>query len=165
MRWSDTDEIYVPKIGLADGLIQHLYSGCKRNFWRNWEIGLDFLKLFFMTEKEPRFVDILFSCRIGNIIAQLGKIRGQPVEPIRDFFNLSKKAEKTFGWIEFLTPSSLISESRQLKLCFILTQNRSQNKFNFNSVLMHSNVKSQRSKKDHYPYFTQNETTAARRSP
>ena len=25
MRWSDTDEIYVPKIGLADGLIQHLY--------------------------------------------------------------------------------------------------------------------------------------------
>ena len=26
MRWSDTDEIYVPKIGLADGLIQHLYS-------------------------------------------------------------------------------------------------------------------------------------------
>ncbi|MDE3252457.1 MAG: exopolyphosphatase [Bacteroidota bacterium] len=26
MRWSDTAEIYVPKIGLADGLIQHLYS-------------------------------------------------------------------------------------------------------------------------------------------
>ena len=26
MRWSDADEIYVPKIGLADGLIQHLYS-------------------------------------------------------------------------------------------------------------------------------------------
>jgi exopolyphosphatase/guanosine-5'-triphosphate,3'-diphosphate pyrophosphatase len=26
MRWSDTDEIYVPKIGLADGLVQHLYS-------------------------------------------------------------------------------------------------------------------------------------------
>ena len=26
MRWSDTDEIYVPKIGLADGLIQHLYT-------------------------------------------------------------------------------------------------------------------------------------------
>ncbi len=26
MRWSDTDEIYVPKIGLVDGLIQHLYS-------------------------------------------------------------------------------------------------------------------------------------------
>lgn len=26
MRWSDIDEIYVPKIGLADGLIQHLYS-------------------------------------------------------------------------------------------------------------------------------------------
>jgi exopolyphosphatase / guanosine-5'-triphosphate,3'-diphosphate pyrophosphatase len=25
MRWSDSDEIYVPKIGLADGLIQHLY--------------------------------------------------------------------------------------------------------------------------------------------
>jgi len=25
MRWSDTDEIYVPKIGLADGLVQHLY--------------------------------------------------------------------------------------------------------------------------------------------
>ncbi len=26
MRWSDADEIYVPKIGLVDGLIQHLYS-------------------------------------------------------------------------------------------------------------------------------------------
>jgi exopolyphosphatase/guanosine-5'-triphosphate,3'-diphosphate pyrophosphatase len=26
MRWADADEIYVPKIGLADGLIQHLYS-------------------------------------------------------------------------------------------------------------------------------------------
>jgi exopolyphosphatase/guanosine-5'-triphosphate,3'-diphosphate pyrophosphatase len=25
MRWTDADEIYVPKIGLADGLIQHLY--------------------------------------------------------------------------------------------------------------------------------------------
>ena len=25
MRWADADEIYVPKIGLADGLIQHLY--------------------------------------------------------------------------------------------------------------------------------------------
>jgi len=26
MRWADADEIYVPKIGLVDGLIQHLYS-------------------------------------------------------------------------------------------------------------------------------------------
>ncbi len=26
MRWADIDEIYVPKIGLADGLVQHLYS-------------------------------------------------------------------------------------------------------------------------------------------
>lgn len=26
MRWADADEIYVPKIGLADGLIQHLYA-------------------------------------------------------------------------------------------------------------------------------------------
>jgi exopolyphosphatase/guanosine-5'-triphosphate,3'-diphosphate pyrophosphatase len=26
MRWADADEIYVPKIGLADGLIQHLYD-------------------------------------------------------------------------------------------------------------------------------------------
>jgi exopolyphosphatase/guanosine-5'-triphosphate,3'-diphosphate pyrophosphatase len=26
MRWAETEEIYVPKIGLADGLIQHLYS-------------------------------------------------------------------------------------------------------------------------------------------
>lgn len=25
MRWAEADEIYVPKIGLADGLIQHLY--------------------------------------------------------------------------------------------------------------------------------------------
>lgn len=26
MRWANTEEIYVPKIGLADGLIQHLYE-------------------------------------------------------------------------------------------------------------------------------------------
>ena len=26
MRWADCDEIFVPKIGLADGLIQHLYE-------------------------------------------------------------------------------------------------------------------------------------------
>lgn len=26
MRWADIEEIYVPKIGLADGLIQHLYA-------------------------------------------------------------------------------------------------------------------------------------------
>jgi exopolyphosphatase/guanosine-5'-triphosphate,3'-diphosphate pyrophosphatase len=31
MRWSDSDEIYVPKIGLADGLIQHLYSELSSN--------------------------------------------------------------------------------------------------------------------------------------
>lgn len=29
MRWADMDEIYVPKIGLADGLIQSLYSEIK----------------------------------------------------------------------------------------------------------------------------------------
>jgi exopolyphosphatase/guanosine-5'-triphosphate,3'-diphosphate pyrophosphatase len=29
MRWSSIDEIYVPKIGLADGLIQHLYEEIK----------------------------------------------------------------------------------------------------------------------------------------
>ena len=26
MRWANISEIYVPKIGLADGLIQHLYE-------------------------------------------------------------------------------------------------------------------------------------------
>jgi exopolyphosphatase/guanosine-5'-triphosphate,3'-diphosphate pyrophosphatase len=26
MRWADADLIYVPKIGLADGLIRHLYE-------------------------------------------------------------------------------------------------------------------------------------------
>ena len=26
MRWANCDEIYVPKIGLADGLIHHLYD-------------------------------------------------------------------------------------------------------------------------------------------
>jgi exopolyphosphatase/guanosine-5'-triphosphate,3'-diphosphate pyrophosphatase len=29
MRWADIDEIYVPKIGLADGLIQSLYNEIK----------------------------------------------------------------------------------------------------------------------------------------
>lgn len=30
MRWANAPEIYVPKIGLADGLIQHLYGDLKR---------------------------------------------------------------------------------------------------------------------------------------
>ncbi len=30
MRWADADEIMVPKIGLADGLIQHLYEMMKK---------------------------------------------------------------------------------------------------------------------------------------
>ena len=30
MRWADIPEIYVPKIGLADGLIQNLYEEFKR---------------------------------------------------------------------------------------------------------------------------------------
>ncbi|WP_153798683.1 Ppx/GppA phosphatase family protein [Foetidibacter luteolus] len=30
MRWVNADEIYVPKIGLADGLVQHLYSSIKK---------------------------------------------------------------------------------------------------------------------------------------
>jgi len=30
MRWADIAEIYVPKIGLADGLIQHLYEELKK---------------------------------------------------------------------------------------------------------------------------------------
>ena len=29
MRWAGASEIYVPKIGLADGLIQHLYEEIK----------------------------------------------------------------------------------------------------------------------------------------
>ncbi len=31
MRWADADEIYVPKIGLADGLIQNLFEEVKAN--------------------------------------------------------------------------------------------------------------------------------------
>ena len=30
MRWADISEIYVPKIGLADGLIQHLYEELRK---------------------------------------------------------------------------------------------------------------------------------------
>jgi exopolyphosphatase/guanosine-5'-triphosphate,3'-diphosphate pyrophosphatase len=30
MRWADADEILVPKIGLVDGLIQHLYSELRK---------------------------------------------------------------------------------------------------------------------------------------
>ena len=30
MRWANAEEIFVPKIGLADGLIQHLYADIKR---------------------------------------------------------------------------------------------------------------------------------------
>jgi len=31
MKWADSIEIYVPKIGLADGLIQHLYGHLQKN--------------------------------------------------------------------------------------------------------------------------------------
>jgi exopolyphosphatase/guanosine-5'-triphosphate,3'-diphosphate pyrophosphatase len=31
MRWADADEIVVPKIGLADGLVQHLYSQLRKS--------------------------------------------------------------------------------------------------------------------------------------
>ena len=31
MRWIDADEIFVPKIGLADGLIQALYREMESN--------------------------------------------------------------------------------------------------------------------------------------
>ncbi|HLZ86667.1 MAG TPA: hypothetical protein VKQ52_05495, partial [Puia sp.] len=30
MRWAGAQEIYVPKIGLADGLIQHLYADLRK---------------------------------------------------------------------------------------------------------------------------------------
>jgi exopolyphosphatase/guanosine-5'-triphosphate,3'-diphosphate pyrophosphatase len=30
MRWADADEIYVPKIGLSDGLIHNLYNEVKK---------------------------------------------------------------------------------------------------------------------------------------
>ena len=29
MRWAGADQIYVPKIGLADGLIKHLWEEVK----------------------------------------------------------------------------------------------------------------------------------------
>ena len=31
MRWADSEEIFVPKIGLADGLIHILYDKVKNN--------------------------------------------------------------------------------------------------------------------------------------
>ncbi len=34
MRWSGADEIYVPKIGLADGLIRHLWDEVKEDWMR-----------------------------------------------------------------------------------------------------------------------------------
>jgi exopolyphosphatase/guanosine-5'-triphosphate,3'-diphosphate pyrophosphatase len=40
MRWSDISEIHVPKIGLADGLIQNLYYEVK--------IGYNFCKTFIL---------------------------------------------------------------------------------------------------------------------
>ena len=30
MRWANIDEVYVPKVGLADGLVQHLYEEIKK---------------------------------------------------------------------------------------------------------------------------------------
>jgi exopolyphosphatase/guanosine-5'-triphosphate,3'-diphosphate pyrophosphatase len=30
MRWAECDDIHVPKIGLADGLIHHLYDEVMR---------------------------------------------------------------------------------------------------------------------------------------
>ncbi len=42
MRWADAEEIYVPKIGFADGLIQHLYGEImkKRRTGINGIVGL-----------------------------------------------------------------------------------------------------------------------------
>jgi exopolyphosphatase/guanosine-5'-triphosphate,3'-diphosphate pyrophosphatase len=31
MRWAGAEQIYVPKIGLADGLIKHLWEKVKEN--------------------------------------------------------------------------------------------------------------------------------------
>jgi exopolyphosphatase/guanosine-5'-triphosphate,3'-diphosphate pyrophosphatase len=31
MRWAGAEEIFVPKIGLADGLVQHLWGEMKNN--------------------------------------------------------------------------------------------------------------------------------------
>jgi exopolyphosphatase/guanosine-5'-triphosphate,3'-diphosphate pyrophosphatase len=31
MRWAGCEEIHVPKIGLADGLVQHLYREVMRD--------------------------------------------------------------------------------------------------------------------------------------
>lgn len=39
MRWANIEEIYVPKIGLADGLIQHLYVELKQKKLGNLGIG------------------------------------------------------------------------------------------------------------------------------
>ncbi|RYF90666.1 MAG: exopolyphosphatase, partial [Chitinophagaceae bacterium] len=30
MRWANANDIYVPKIGLADGLVQHLWEEVKK---------------------------------------------------------------------------------------------------------------------------------------
>ncbi|MEP6584726.1 MAG: exopolyphosphatase [Ginsengibacter sp.] len=38
MRWAGASEIYVPKIGLADGLIQHLWQEVKDKEVYNWKV-------------------------------------------------------------------------------------------------------------------------------
>jgi exopolyphosphatase/guanosine-5'-triphosphate,3'-diphosphate pyrophosphatase len=38
LRWADAEEIFVPKIGLADGLVHHLYEELKR---KEIEVGWD----------------------------------------------------------------------------------------------------------------------------
>ena len=99
MRWAEAEEIYVPKIGLADGLIQHLYDelkaktpfcviekdGLRINLFENKDLA---------KEHSPEFR--LVTTNIEEVYKRIASSHSQFLHP-----NLSKITLRSWGAKEF----------------------------------------------------------------